>query len=344
LVKAQAVDGIAGVVKSVNQEKRILVTDVTRRDLELYGYTLVLHSGPLKGQWRRVLANQGASLMVGSVGPGVEQVSPGDRFTLDNRDLLAWRALHRHIADDPQDQAMRHLFDKGKPKYPLIPKEKIKEAVEAGRNIGKFAGKMIMVFGTDDPLMWPTVAARYQRRVQEAWGGQADQHYRLHFLEHGVHGAPLPSALHRQVPNRAIVYKALDDLMAWVERGAAPAAGTTYSVGEHSQLVLPETARERRGYQPVVSLAVEQQGGDAEITVTAEDPDNDIIVVELDREGDGKFDEQRKVQGRSVREEFKHHYSSGTFYPAARVMDATSGPGRTGPGIQNVASAMLRVP
>lgn len=240
---------------------------------------------------------------------------------------------------------MRHLFAGGKPKHRQIPREALRDAIEVGRTMGGFAGKMIMMFGADDPLMWPTVAARYHRRVREAGGAAAEERYRLHYLEHGVHGAAPPAMQHRQIPNRAAVCKALDDLMAWVERGIAPVPGTAYTVDERSQIVLPGTAALRRGYQPVVAMSVQRDGADAVLTVTAEDPDNEIARLEVDWAGGGKFAEAKDVRGRSVKEQFRHRYpESGTYFPVVRVTDTTQGPGRTTPGIQNLATASIVIP
>src|SRR5262249_38391283 len=154
----------------------------------------------------------------------------------------------------PKDPLMGEFVRDGKPRHRQIPAEALAELEGPGRNAGQFQGKMIAVFGTDDPLMWPPVAIRYHRRVREALGATVDQHVRLHFVAHGVHGAPLQTALHRQTPNQPAVRKALDDLMAWVERGVQPAPGTEYTIDDLNQIVLPATAAARKGYQPVVRL------------------------------------------------------------------------------------------
>ncbi|MCL5744489.1 MAG: hypothetical protein M1541_11280, partial [Acidobacteria bacterium] len=139
--------------------------------------------------------------------------------------------------------------------------------------------------------------------------------------------------------------KALDDMRAWGERGVAPVAGTEYSVDEVSQIVLPRTARLRKGYQPVVVLSSRLNKADAGFTVAAEDPDNEIVRVEMDWEGDGKFEETREVRGRSVKLELTHHYEkSGTYYPVARVTDSTTSVATAQRGIQNLATVQVVVP
>jgi hypothetical protein len=279
---------------------------------------------------------------IGSVGPGIEGVKPGDRFHLNNRDLLAWRALHRYLADDPEEPTMRMFFTNGKPLFKPLPADA--SFKDAGRPEGRFEGKMIAVFGTDDPLMWPTVAARYHRLVRKAWGAKTSEHFRLHFLEHGVHGAPLPSELHRQVPNQAATRKAMDDLIAWVEKGIAPAPSTEYSLDALNQVVLPPAAAARKGYQPVVHLKAQETTGQFAFHVEAEDPDNDVVRIEVDYNGSGKFEEPKEVRGRHVTAEYRRHYEPGkTYFPAVRVTDGTNSVATPGPGIQNIAIGRLEV-
>ena len=47
--------------------------------------------------------------------------------------------------------------------------------------------------------------------------------------------------------------QALRDLSAWVEKGIAPAATTNYKIVD-GQVIVPPTAEERKGIQPVVTV------------------------------------------------------------------------------------------
>ena len=344
-VKSELVEGLTGAVRSIAGEGRQITTDLARPNEEFFGYTVTFTSGALAGQWRRVLTNKGGTLMLNSVGPDAAGARPGDAFRLDNRDLLAFRALHRHIIDDAKDPVMRKFVGRdGRPAHVQISAEALAELEEPGRTIGSFKGKMIAVFGTDDPLMWPTIAFRYHARARQAFGAAFDDHFRLHFLEHGVHGAPIPSAPHRQIPNQPAVRKALDDLMAWVERGNAPAAGTQYSIDEFNQIVLPGTAAQRKGYQPLVWLRAARAAQDAILEVEAEDPDNEVVRVDIDFEGDGKFDETRAVRGKRISSAFRHDYPGpGVYYPTARVVDSTVSPATNPAGIQNLATVRVEI-
>lgn len=332
--RAALVDDLRGVVRSA--EGRRIVLDKAYADQELYGYTMEFLSGELAGQWRRILGNLGAAVVIGNVGPGIEGVKPGDQVRLNNRDLIAWRALHRYLACDPEEPTMKLLLTDGTPACRTLEPEAA--FGDPGRTEGRFAGKMIVVFGTDDPLMWPTVAVRYHRLVRKALGAKCDEHFRLYFLEHGGHGAPLPSLLHRQVPNRSTVYKAMEDLLAWVEEQRPPVAGTTYALDALNQLVLPPTAAARKGYQPVLHLNAREENGQFTFQVEAEDPDNRVVRIQLDYEGDGKFDASREVNAERVVVSFTHRYQkAGIYYPTALVTDSTTSLGGPVGGIQNVA-------
>lgn len=341
--RAALVENLTGTIRSVNVDKGVIVIDEAQAQHELFGFTIQFTSGNLKGQWRRVLTNVGPTLILGRVGPGITGARPGDTFRLNNRDLVAWRYLHKYLADDPHEPTMQMWFSGGRPRYGRLSGEA--SFKDAGRSEGRFEGKMIALFGTDDPLMWPTVAVRYHRLVREALGAKSVERFRLYFLEHGVHGSPSPRLTHRQVGNRAAIYKAMDDLVAWVEQNAAPPPSTVYSLDSLNQLVLPETASARKGYQPVVAIRVKGNGAGRQFYVRAEDPDNEVLKIEVDFEGDGAFDASREVKGSPVEMEFSHHYSRpGVYFPTARVTDSTQSLGARVSGIQNVAWTRVVIP
>jgi dienelactone hydrolase len=219
--------------------------------------------------------------------------------------------------------------------------------------MGHVQGKMIAMFGADDFNVWPATGVRYHKAVLRALGKRTDDHFRIHFFEHGVHGGAAPNALDRQVPDGLVTYKALDDLMAWVERGVAPAPGTRYSLDKQNQLVLPKSAAARGGYQPVVELRAGGEtarleiapGAEVKFHAEAEDPDNEVVREEIDFEGDNQFDETQNVRGKKVVVEFRHRYDKpGTYFPTVRVTDSTliaGAPSRS--GLQNLASVRVVV-
>src|SRR5690606_11659141 len=64
---------------------------------------------------------------------------------------------------------------------------------------------------------------------------------------------PRPVATTRVISYQGVLQQALRHLVDWVERGIAPPKSTNYSV-EDSQIVVPPSASERCGLQPVCTL------------------------------------------------------------------------------------------
>lgn len=300
---------LEGSVKMVNPKQMVIQAEISYPDQSLYGYTLTFTSGEAKGQWRRILGNQGALLVTSPIGEPLDGVQAGDSFTLDNGNLIAWRGYHRMRETRTPEQRAALL--------------------EPDRPLGKFRGKMIAVFGTHDIQMWPSVAVNYRSKVADP------QSFRLHFVENANHGRP--SRADREVFWDTTERKAMDDLMRWVEDGVEAPPGTVYSVA-NGQIVLPAAAAARKGYQPVAIVEGTAEGAEGAFSVVAQDPDNDVIRIEIDYESDGKFDDSRDARGRRVTATFRHTYDKpGEYIATVRVTDATVSRGSANVGIQNLA-------
>jgi hypothetical protein len=347
-VATRVVAGIPGVVASTDN-RRTLTIDSAKAPANLRGFTIAFTSGKLAGEWRHIVSNEGSKLLVIEIGPGVPGLQAGDRFELDNRDLLAWMDYHRHIAD-PNEPAAREFYRDGKAIYRQRPDEAMRFLDETDRVQGKIRGKMIAIFGAVDPLVWPVTGARYDRGVQKQVSGASD-HFRIHFVENSPHGGSIPPSS-RYVSKMTVVYKALDDVMAWVETGKAPVEGTQYKLDALNQLVLPPAAALRKGYQPVVRIAANgrrerlevQAGSEVVFEVQAEDPDNELVKAEMDFEGDDHYDQRVDLHGRAASARFSFRYDKpGAYRPAVRVTDSTVSPGSREKGIQNLAAIRIVV-
>jgi hypothetical protein len=341
------VAGVRGKVTRVQAPRRVSMELAADAPKNLYGLTMRITSGAHAGEWRRVQSNTGNEVQLSMIGPPAAKLAEGDEFELDNRDLIAWKAMHRHVVL-PGEKLMRDFLDAGgQPRYRQLTAEQLAVLREPERPLGQIRGKMICVYGADDPLIWNSLGLHYQDLVLAAMGKAAGDHYRLHFLEHAVHGLVTPGAEARQVLNIVAMFRALEEVMAWVETGAAPQPGTTYSADENFQVTFPNSAGARGGYQPVIRLRAGGRAGRVELepgqeltlSVEAEDPDNDLVKIEVDWEGDGKYEIAQEISGRKVQLEFRHKYlAPGTYFPAVRVTDATVVPGIPFRGIQNVQS------
>jgi hypothetical protein len=122
---------------------------------------------------------------------------------------------------------------------------------------GQFTGKMIVLESLMDIDALPWQADWYRTKVKEALGNRLDDEYRLYFIDHAQHTAPVgPAALARTVSYQGILEQALRDLSAWVEKGVKPLASTNYKI-EDSQVVVPESVAQRLGVQPVIHLTAD---------------------------------------------------------------------------------------
>jgi plastocyanin len=157
---------------------------------------------------------------------------------------------------------------------------------------------MIVVESLWDREAFPWQADWYRSKVKENLGDSVDNHFRLWYVDHALHG----DLMEQEDPTRTISYlgvlqQALRDVSAWVEKGIPPPATTTYRI-EDGQVVIPATAAERNGIQPVVT--VKENGGERvkvqvgePVTFTAEievpPHTGEVVAAEWDFEGAGTF-------------------------------------------------------
>jgi hypothetical protein len=137
-----------------------------------------------------------------------------------------------------------------------------------------------------------------------------------------------------------------------LKKGVPPPAGTRYSVSPANELLLEKGAAQRLGYQPLVTMKGNQRTGRLKVaagelvafSVYAEDPDNEVALIEMDFDGNGKFDASKSVRGRSATAEFSYRYDTpGVYYPVTRVTDSTVSTGCWDKGIKNIDSVRVVV-
>ena len=295
-------------------------------------------------------------------------VEPGDEVTVDNRDFVAFCYYHRYAIEGmiaSKDRIVRELLPwtmDGKAVYP-------QRATHGrrGQSTGKFDGKMIYVQPTLDNMVWYTTISGYHGLVREHLGDRIDEQFRLWWVQNAAHGAPEmigPMQTDEKDPgvwrSRLVSYdgvtsQALRELVAWVEDGVAPRSYSGYELGRDNQLILPATATERGGVQPVV--AVEANGGlRAEVKVgesvtfsgRAEQPPGagTIIGIDWDFEGRGDCIADDTVDGTAnkVDVQASHSYATpGTYFASMRVSAQCNGPDAAGLPVQNLARARVVV-
>jgi hypothetical protein len=310
-----------------------------------------------------------ASSSVGDVfscdGPGEANlqrfrgVVPGDRVQVDNRRFLAFCYYARHhLMEDVQFDSMR--VD-GVPVHVQYPVPLMSPLMGVSYS-GELRGKVLWVHHTHDSSLWPPQGVIYEQAVRAAKGASADDHFCLRWTENAEHMPPflIPAAPNRAaatwlIDSNPIIEQGLVDLIAWVEQGIRP-VGTNYTYAD-GQVVLPPTAAERLGIQPVVTV-VAGGGSRCEVSVgepvrieaTAEVPPGagTVIAIEWDLDGSGTYPVSVEgIDGRSahVATSITHRFDEpGTWFVTARVTSHRDGDvNATSCRVTNVAQARVVV-
>jgi len=254
--------------------------------------------------------------VVGINDPGLlTAIRAGDAVRIDNSDILAVQSYHRHQVPPGGQSPVWDQFRRpdGTPLYPQRP---LLLGPMFTRNAsglvptGRFAGKMILLESLWDREALPWQGDWYRQRVQENLGAKLDDAFRIWMTDRALHGDSMklddPS---RVVPYLGALDQALRDLAAWVQYGVAPPASTSYVVRD-GQVVVPATAAERRGIQPVVTMAqgvaspVRARAGEAvalSATIAAPPGAGSIVETAWDFDGDGTFEELATPAGKPDR-------------------------------------------
>ncbi len=294
-------------------------------------------------------------------------VKVGDEVQIDNSNYLATQTYHRHQVPSPDYYVWNQFRGiDGKPLYPQRPEILgPRHAYQGAGSVqtGKFEGKMIVVEMLMDEAAYPWQADWYRSKVKVALGGKFDDNYRLWFIDNAMHTPPVITPLdsHPAITTRVINYsgvlqQALRDVSAWVEKGVAPPASTTYKVVD-GQVEVPPTATERKGVQPVVTVTVNggeradvKVGKKLKFSAVIETPPDagSVVGVEWDFEGAGDYPITEHLKNtKSNHVEVKTTYTfseSSTYFPAIRVTSQRQGDPQTRHArIQNIGRVRVVV-
>jgi hypothetical protein len=268
-------------------------------------------------------------------------VFPGDEVHIDNRAFLAYCYYARHhLMDDPQFDSLR--VD-GQPIFPTHPMPAM-SALMGVCYSGQYKGKLIWIHHTHDSSVWPAWGTLYHRAVVQAQGQNgAAERFRIRWTEFAEHGPydmvpaePNRVASTRLIDFRGITEQSLIDLVDWVEHGIEP-VGTNYVYGD-GRVILPATAADRGGIQPVASatangaVRADVAAGDTvtlEVHAAAPPKAGTIVSVEWDFDGSGTFPFRHPdVDGTAtdVTLSTSHTYERpGTYFATARVTSHRNG-------------------
>jgi hypothetical protein len=263
-----------------------------------------------------------------------EGVRAGDTVLLDNRDFLAYCYYARHHLHRTPEYDFLRLG--GHPVHKQYQEPEMSPFMGTVHT-GRFDGKMLWVHHTHDSSLWPSQGIGMKNNVERERGAEAARdHFRLRWTQNAEHVPPFMAA---SAPGRAnttwlidylpVIEQSLADLTAWVEEGTEPAE-TAFSMVD-GQILLPATAAERGGIQPVVVVTANgaaraevAAGEEVTLAVRAEVPAGagTVISVKWDFDGTGTYPVTTEVDGTQplVTLTTTHRYERpGTFFATALV-------------------------
>jgi hypothetical protein len=333
----------------------------TPPEVDFLGGDLRINSGPAADRELALARIAGDVVVLGIADAGTaNQLQPGDAVTVDNSNFLAAQTYHRHQVPGSDFPVWDQFRDEtGEPIYPQRPMllgPLFVQATSGSTMTGEFDEKMIVVASLWDREAMPWQADWYRQRVAGHLGDKADEQFRLYYTEHALHGdEPHLEDPSRVVPYQGMLQQSLRDLAAWVEQGIEPPATTGYRIDD-GQVIVPGDAAQRKGLQPVVTLAV---NGAERIDVTAGTtveffgtvsvpPGTGIVVLaEWDFDGAGEFPLKASLPAgqTEVAVTAQHRFDQpGTYFVALRGASQRAGDADTPYGvIRNLARVRVVV-
>ncbi len=313
----------------------------------MVGAGLEFLDGAAKGRKLYITVEAGQTYMGGALGEAgnlrFNGVKAGDKMKITNKPFLAYCHWYKHHVVPGNTDFNNEMID-GRPLYPQRTVQMPATVFTGGRNTAKYEGKMLWYQHTHDTAVWPATAFYYMGELKKSMGEKVMRDkFRLRVTQHAQHvpakfipaGAP-PVPTTRLIDYMPHIEQGLADLIAWVEKGVDPAGTNADFVG--GQLVMPQTAKERGGIQPVVKATADGKaradvkvGQRVTFAVDAEVPPGTgtVVAAEWDFDGAGKFPFSfSEIDGKTASIKLTTTYAfekPGTYFPAVRVVSHREG-------------------
>lgn len=320
---------------------------VPGEDPYLRGLQVTIESGEAKSSFFAVENMQETRLIPGAtfgapdLNGTLNKLKAGDTLFLDNSDYIAIQTYHRHQVPAKEYRAWDQFRDKeGNPIYPQrenVLGETVAMLGAGSIQSGNIKGKMIVVASIMDESAFPWQPDWYLHKVKENTGDHFNQCFRLWYVDHSLHDdrEATVDELHFTSYSGAL-RQAILDLTSWVEKGIEPAPTSNYEVVD-GQIILPETANQRKGIQQVVRLTANGQecttvkaGEDIMFRTEIEVPDKigAVTKVEWSFDGEPVFKETSEFikEGDIYISEKRYAYQeAGKHYAVVRVLVSRHG-------------------
>ncbi|MEV1025755.1 hypothetical protein [Streptomyces sp. NPDC050264] len=303
---------------------------------ESLGAELTVTSGAAKGAKARLkgFSHDLAVIDMPDLDDALSALRPGDTVHVDNSNFLAAQTYHRHQVPGPEYPVWDQFRDSdGNPVPPQRPFQlaPLFAAGAAGHvPDGNIGGKMIVVACLLDREAFPWQADWYRTKVTGHLGDAVDDTFRLWYVDNALHA----DSERQEHPTHTVSYlgvlhEALRSLADWVEKDIAPAPHTRYEISD-GQVLVPGSAAERGGVQPVVRLTADggpradiAAGTRVTLEMTAEAPPGagSIVRVQWDLDGDGTYEIDDVTEAASRLTLTRDHMctSPGTHFVTVRV-------------------------
>ncbi|MDO4622298.1 MAG: hypothetical protein Q4B22_05025 [Eubacteriales bacterium] len=276
----------------------------------------------------------------------LQGIAVGDEIMIDNSDYLAMQTLQRHqIPDETYEVYDQYRSEDGSTKYPQLPfliAPLIAQNAGGSVPTGNIHGKVMVNCSVLDESAFAWHGDWYRKAVQRHLGEQIDEQFRLYYNDNCTHMDSVRELAEPQyeIDYLGMLHQTMMDLVNWCENGVAPAAGTTYKV-EDGQVIVPETAEERGGLQPVVHAYVDGEkavkvrtGQEVSFTAEITAPVGGGMITEAawDFERTNDFSQleelERTENGKKAKVHSVHTFSvPGTYFPVIRVKSQRDGSG-----------------
>ena len=320
-------------------------------DIDFLGGDLIIKSGAASGKTLQLTKIEGDKVVIGPADPTLlVLLKEGDEVQVDNSNFLAVQTYHRHqVPTSSEEYPVWNQFRDvdGKPLYPQRPMLLGPRFTMGASGVvpkGTFKGKMIVLSSLLDREAFPWQADWYRSRAKAYLGDSTDNYLRLWYTDKALHGdLNNQEDAARAVSYLGVLQQALRDISAWVEKGTAPPATTNYKI-EDGQVIIPATAAERKGVQPVVKLKANgggranvESGKPVTFTATVEVPPHTgkVVAAEWDFDGAGtfpiagKFTPTDRTGSRATLTTTYTFSKPGTYFPALRVTSHRQGDAKT---------------
>lgn len=317
------------------------------KDAYLFHCRLRVLSGKAKGCEINISQINGKHLILQKENGGshntniLKDLMVGDEIMIDNSDAIAMQCFHRHQIPDETYEVYKQFFDeKGEPKYAQLQTLLAPIIAINGTGLlvnGNIHGKMIGLCSVMDESAFAWHGDWYRKAIKRNGIDEKDC-FRLYYHDNSLHDdrAGYLDDPQRQVDYLGTLHQALLDVAAWCEQGIEPLETVNYKLLD-GQVILPESADERGGMQPVVKAFA---NGEKSITIKSGETVSFFVVAEVAKnagkitkaawdfegENDWSKDELLVEDKDRVRIESSHtFYKKGIFYPCIKVQSNRKG-------------------